>query len=459
MSDDSVDDFLLFHINGDFEDHPNEEEEEAASMDLAEVISRLAMDDVCGVDTVGRDLHSVIQRIGSSFPCQNYCSICNIIDLRQKENMIKHHMGTMAKCRGAGGDALREAGAISALLSILWRLIVSIHERSSNTVILLPNISSESESEDDTELVLDHLCNKHQHLQKKDNPNFDGIVMNTTLDLATASLGSLRDLACGSALNRSAILSWEPPTRCDNAHCIENGVHLICAYVKRYDKLRGEEILSLQQRYMNTTATADPTAYTDRGRRELRLLTNALGVVRNVTHSTADVCQECFNCHLVDSLVWRIMPESDTLKDIQSATMSNISSLPDSSCPWREACFRSAASLINLAEKCPDVAHQLGSNRKLMYLLIETWGGASAIKVDSDSNTASTKASTYRSLPLLHLGLAAILNAAGTGALEGGLDHVMSQVLEKEMIRKKVAQRREEERKLQQEKKKQKSLE
>ena len=51
---------------------------------------------------------------------------------------------------------------------------------------------------------------------------------------------------------------------------------------------------------------------------------------------------------------------------------------------------------------------------------------------------------------MLHLGLAAILHAAGDGgALEGGLDDVMMQILEKERVRKRVAQRREEERKQQ----------
>jgi len=58
------------------------------------------------------------------------------------------------------------------------------------------------------------------------------------------------------------------------------------------------------------------------------------------------------------------------------------------------------------------------------------------------------------SLPVLHLGLLSILNVAESGVLEGGLDDVMKQVLQKEKLRKIAAQRREEERKRQQKKQK-----
>jgi len=64
-------------------------------------------------------------------------------------------------------------------------------------------------------------------------------------------------------------------------------------------------------------------------------------------------------------------------------------------------------------------------------------------------NNEKRKSKSLRGLPLLHLGLAAVLNAA---AGNGGLDDAMIQVLEKERERKKVAQRREEERKLRLEK-------
>ena len=487
--DDSTDDFLLFQwgIDSDTEDAKSSNEEDVLHIDFAEEISRLTLGKVG--DCVG-DLDSVVKRIGSPFlhDCnpnhtnQNNVNnidsrnefgsyiICNIIDLRQRENIIKQHMGTMAKCRGKGGDALREAGAISSLLYILWRLIVPTAEKKYNTInandssssrsILIPNLSSTGE--DYLKLAaLTNLCNNHQYIRQTNKSLYDEIIMNelfdmTALDLATACLASLRDLACGSAPNRAAILSWIPPSGFDT--CIENGVHVICAYIKRYDQWKWEEIITLKQRgesnEIGCASTAiDSTTYTERGKKELRLLTNALGVIRNATHSTPDVCQEFFNQGLVDILVWRIMPESSRSNDTQSSSMLTSSSLPDASCPWREPSFRAAASLINLAEKCPDVAYQLAADRTLIYLLIETWGGAGAINIDLSTNKMNNKAA--RSLPVLHLGLAAVLNAACVnGVLEGGLDNVMAQVLEKEKIRKRAAQRREEERKLQQMKQK-----
>jgi hypothetical protein len=74
----------------------------------------------------------------------------------------------------------------------------------------------------------------------------------------------------------------------------------------------------------------------------------------------------------------------------------------------------------------------------LILLLIETWGGAKALSSDPKK---------LKSIPLLHLGLAAILRAADDGALEGGLDDCMKRILEKEQIRKKIAQKKEDERK------------
>ena len=468
-------DFLLVNwdLNGEAESADSQSEGEGTNhiirvnndVDLSQRLRRLDMDDVGGM--CGNCLHSVVRRIGSPFLCQrtcnleadgledqptiisddrstesrkNACVICNIIDMRQRINGTQHYMGTMAQCRGSGGDALRNSGAISALLNALWRLAVPSRGDNFKAIVLLPQMVCKDE---DANCDLKILCDNHLHL-KNDDPSFGGILVNefdmTALDLATSCLGSLRDLSCGSAFNRAAVLAWTPPSLC-RAACIENGVHLLSNYVNRYDRWRWEEIISLEQRGLDTRSAGpanECTAYTDRGKKELRLLTNALGVIRNTSHSTPDVCQEMFNRGLVGPLVWRLMPRS-FLKNRQSTT--NASSLPDVSLPWREACFRAAGSLINLAEKCPDVAHQLGSNRELIHLLIETWGGASAIAFDQTKTSA-------RALPLLHLGLAAILNAAADGALTDRLDEIMVHVLENEKMRKRVAQKREDERKL-----------
>ena len=476
MSDDEDDDFLLFNWD-DYDTDANCNNKDKP-IDILEEISRLS--DEAGYS--GSDsLHSVVELIGSSFPYEQHqtdehqddgdvskinhrCIVCNIIDMRQKESAIKQTMGTMAQCRGSGGEKLRKAGAISSLLSILWRLIVPLPLIRDNNVqngTLLPRISFEYNDNDHSDKTFDlkELCNKHIHLRHSESnstTNFDHIILNefdmTTLDLATTCLGSLRDLACGSAENRSAILSWIPPPNnsFDNDQCIiENGVHVICAYINRYHQMKWEDIMSSKQRELTESFNAS-SLYTDRGKKELRLLTNALGVIRNSSHSTPDVCQAYFNHKIVDALVWHNMPTLDDDNDDDTTTLS-CSSLPDVSCPWREACFRIGASLINVAEKSKDAAYQIARNRRLIYLLIETWGGVEAINLYSPTNTKSNKVS---SLPVLHLGLLAILNAAESGALEGGLDDVMKQVLQKEKLRKIAAQRREEERKRHQKKQK-----
>ena len=405
---------------------------------------------ICGRDDHDDDdddyLHSIVQRINTP-PCFNTdtknigCIICNIQNLRRRNIVVQKSMGTMAQCRGARGDALRDAGAIGALLDNLWTLMVLIQNDSSST--LLPKVATTPST---NKVYLDTLCDNHLHF-RVDNTDFSDMVLNelemTSLDLANSCVGALRDLACGSASNRAAILGWTPlisHQRVDNYYEVENGVHVMSTYVKRYDKLTWEEILALKQRAPELT-----TSTHDRGKKELRLLTNALGAVRNASHSTPDVCQEFFNHGLVDSLVRRLLPQHSFLECSQ-ASSTTTSLLPNVSCPWREACFRAAGSLINLAEKCPHVARQLGSNRECIHLLIETWGGATAMNIDPNK----TKSVSSRRLPLLHLGLAAILHAAEDGELDGGLDDIMNHVLENEKMRKRIAQRKEEDRKRQQ---------
>lgn len=463
------------------------------SPEVTQELSQLAMDDAG--EECGGDLRSVVLRIGAPLlprlprPCDREAANDAAADarrpdppgddgsgrgrvardflaadLRRRNDAVRHRMGSMAQCRGAGGDALREAGAVGALLDVLWRLVVPLHVQDCHdatsdcsSVALLPPTASQSEAPlrgFDAILDSESLCNNHLN-QRNISQSFDFIVTGeldmTAIDLAVSCLGSLRDLSCGSASNRAAVLSWVPPSPAQY-ESIENGVHLLSSFVKRYHKCKWEDILCLRERGSDTktpVAAIDSTTYTDRGKKELRLLTNALGAIRNTSHSMPDGCQEFFNYGLVDLVVWRLMPD-DERGDMQPTTNVPSSSLPQASQPWREACFRAAGSLINLAEKCPDVARCLGSNRGLIYLLIEAWGGAGAIVFDPDKPNASK-----RGQPLLHLGLAAILHAAGDGALKGGLDCLMLQVLEKEKVRKRIAQKKEEERKRRQMKQKQ----
>ena len=493
--------FNLFHQWGMDGGESEDDEDSAAANDkhheicicnrddLQQELSRLEINEAGGTSLYGCDLQSVVQRIAAPFPCQcqpqhgvdidigtqchpadygdgnatpnnNSCIICNILDMRHKNNTIQHYMGSMSQCRGTGGVALRVAGAIDALLGILWRLMVplQIHKRGESCLIsLLPRIKYKHTANNNEYEWDNTLCNNHLQLHPNKNPNFDTIAMNeldtTAMELAMSCLGSIRDLTCGSALNRAAVLEWTPTSmESYRAKPIKNGIHVLSAYVRRYDRVKWEEILSLKERGCPDTSNSsnfDTTTYTARGKKELRLLANALGTIRNTSHSTPDVCRAFFDDGLVDILVWRLMPDTITPHHGQTANDNEVSSsLPDSSKPWRESCFRAAGSLINLAEKCPGVAYQLGSNRQLIYLLMEAWGGASAFKSALNAPSKNTSAKSLKTLPLLHLGLASVLNAAGSGgALEGGLDGVMMQVLEKEQLRKIAAQRSEEERK------------
>jgi hypothetical protein len=478
-NDDDDDDTTIDFLNFKWELNNNDDNDQYYDVDhhLSETLNRLAMMDVMsGMD----DLYSIIQWIGSPLLSRlleekvsndaNHeeqsisevdefnnvnplsenvtCIICRIITLQQRINAIQTYMGTMAQCRGTGGETLREAGAISALLNVLCYLSIPI-KIDNKIITMLPQILYSYDDHDDcSRLYLNCICNDHLYLRKNDDPtSFDDIVTNkfhmTAINLATSCLGSLRDLACGSALNRSAVLIWTPPPSCCNETCmIDNGVHLLCEYVARYDGYTFADILSLKQREFDTTRAEEATieclvTSTDRGKTEIRMLTNVLGVVRNTSHSTPDICQEMFKHGLVDRLVRLLLTSSSRSRNGQATTSS---SLPNVSCPWREASFRTAGSLINLAEKCPDVANLLATNRQLIVCLLEFWGGSTANVIDKLKTSS-------RALPVLHLGLAAILNAAADGALDGGLDEVMTCVLKNETIRRMGAQKREDERK------------
>ena len=424
----------------------------------SQLLSQVIDDELCNANASSSidaaDLEAVSYHIGLPFPSdvvvdndQNTCSdismcvVCSIVDLRRRINVIKSTMGSMAQCRGARGESLREAGAIDSLLSIAWRLILSSEEEKIH-LITLPAIGNES-SEASYDTFDACCCERHSQSLLFDN-DIGAIkeeLQSTSIDLASAALGSLRDLACGSALNRAAFLSWEPSSSSSsqtfNRSVIKNGVHVMVAYIQRYDGLSWEDILcSGDGDAINATRAEGECIYTTRGKKEIRMLTNALGAIRNSSHSTADVCQSFYTYGLVDLLIRRLIHDVSTTNNNGSHSV-----LPDASKPWREACFRTAGSLINLAEKCPDVANKLASNRSIIYILLETWGGVNAITCN---NEKSNSKKSLR-LPLLHLGLAAVLNAASR---HNGLDDVMKQVLEKEKERKKVAQRREEERKL-----------
>lgn len=210
--------------------------------------------------------------------------------------------------------------------------------------------------------------------------------------LAIACLGAIRDLACGSAGTREAlrIISFDDM----------GGMQLLSEYLRKYDGVYWNELDNLH----------------------LKLLTCAIGALRNVTHSTTENCMLLHNNGVSEMLIWRLkygsgQDDDDTL------------SLPASSDPWREGVFRSSSTLINMAEKCMESAELCASDPNVVRLLVESWR------------------SSQKTCPLLHLGQAAILRRAKELLPTHRFDPSWDIILANEQHRKAAAQKREEQRK------------
>ena len=300
------------------------------------------VDDVRNSTRNSHDLCDVMKRLGHQ-------EGDNVVeDYKERTRLVAVHMGSMALCRGERGEMLREVGAIHALLATL-------------TEILSCCSSASDPREESTEAIL----------------------------LATACFGAIRDLACGSAGNRTAVRTFSSnDTR---------GLELLGQYLRLYDKVPWEAIASPEH---------------------LSLLTNIIGALRNVTHSAGDNCAELHMYGVTSMLSWRLLHSGK--------------SLPDPTQPWREAAFRAGGTLINMAEKCSDCAMLCARDPALVHILIESWGGAAGKKTEA---------------PFLHVGLAAILKAAKIELPDDMCDPSWNVILANEQKRKKDAQREEEKRK------------
>lgn len=253
------------------------------------------------------------------------------------------------------------------------------------------------------------LANK---LTTEENPR---IVENEQLwKLANITLGSLRDLACGDAANRLQIGSFT------SSNDIADGIDILTQFIKSFHQVSHNDWETIAQL-------------------KLKVLTSALGVIRNITHSTPSNCQSLHNKGMTDCFIHLLLNASKTAKSTSKKM------LPDASQPHREACYRLAGSLINMAEKCEDVAIKCSHNNALVWLLIESWGGTSE-KLINESKKKS-------GFPVLHLGLAAILHARlkSRDELENDddLTSMINFIHAREGTRKKSAQQREKMRKIQ----------
>lgn len=210
--------------------------------------------------------------------------------------------------------------------------------------------------------------------------------------LAVACFGAIRDLACGSAGTREALRTIPFDGM--------GGMQLLSEYLRKYHGIYWHEIDSLH----------------------LKLLTCAIGAMRNVTHSTTENCTLLHHYGVSHMLIWRLKHGSGGDEDETIA-------LPVSSDPWREGVFRSASTLINMAEKCSESAEVCATDPLVIRLLVESWGGS------------------QRTCPLLHLGLAAVLRCAKQQLPPHLFNEEWDFILVNERQRKADAQKREEERK------------
>lgn len=354
-----------------------------------------------------------------------------IAELQYRSELIQRHMGSLALCRGNRGDALYEAGAVGAALDVLAGLNRDADYKCSASVdndaaVRLPIIARTIEGDGETDQT-DNTAVYQSTWSKLDQ---------ATVALASTCLGAVRDLACGNASNRAAISEYLYTTKCCSDNCntcsnqSQSGSQVLASYVRRYHEVKWEDIISL----------LDVGSSSLRGRKELRLFTDATGAIRNASHSTPKTCAGLHAASVTEMFIWRLKHGSKDEcedgsgdRDISSRKLR----LPDARRPWREASFRIAGSLINISEKCPDSARRCGSDLDLVHLLVEAWGGAGR-----NSSTKQTPAST----PLLHLGLAAILHAADDHLIsigQEGLDPGLRAILDKEEARKRFAQKKE----------------
>ena len=229
-----------------------------------------------GEPAVGSDLTSICRRIASPFPAEEGvgCAVANIVHLRRTTVFVSNHMGTMAQCRGPAGERLREAGAVDALLLALFRLLVGGPACSCHSVSLPDVVGGDDRPTNAAayESLRDTVGGLHRDRLGSELPSGDALLrslQNSALDLATSALGGVRDLACGSAGNRAAILQWRPPGGLGG---VRNGAELLGAYIRRYHGIDWRDIVE-GLRFEDEDESAQGASCTKRGVKELRLLT------------------------------------------------------------------------------------------------------------------------------------------------------------------------------------------
>lgn len=164
-------------------------------------------------------------------------------------------------------------------------------------------------------------------------------------ETAIVACAALRDMGCGSSASRVETRT-------------SGGLHLIVWFVGRVHGRRWNKLSHL----------------------DLRGLTVAVGAIRNVGHSTRENSDEFHRLGVTKLLSWRLLCHwsTDESTDNEACEMKTITKsccLPPAGSSYREAAFRSAGALINVAEKSDDCVKVCGSDRALIDILVESWGG------------------------------------------------------------------------------------
>eukprot|EP00979_Chaetoceros_neogracilis_P003680 scaffold654_cov253-Chaetoceros_neogracile.AAC.4 len=333
-----------------------------------------------------KDLSDAIQYLSQPLDRSN---------LHYIEYVISTYMGSMAQCR-VHGKEINRLGGIEYLMTILYNLIGywSLGERQG-----------------------DIIANAIEDLQQS----------NLELQVGNATLGALRDLSCGNASNRrqigqydyqihghaEAVAKFDEDVSLATWEDIETktctGIHIISFFITKHARQKWEEIPKL----------------------ELKGMTNALGVTRNITHSSSLNCQALHKNGMTRIFMNRlcgILNGSENVARSESGKIGLYQSLPDVSKPWREACYRLAGTLINMAEKCRDAAIECASDEVVIWILIDSWGGI------KDWNALFGLGDLKKAIPVLHLGLFAVLMEKLR--IEGGKgDEIQTQVMDEARAR------------------------
>lgn len=288
-----------------------------------------------------------------------------LFNIKQVENIITQFMGNMAQCR-IHGKEIRELRGNSSLMTILYNLICKWEGFRQKDV-------SDECLENGGE-----MC------------ELDGAKYREENKLASAILGALRDLSCGDATTRLQIGQFDAIMDNDIQESYDvtemspkhrTGIDIISYFVLKYKYMTWDDI---------------PT-------QELKTMTNALGVARNITHSTPFNCRAFHDAGMTKVFIHRLVGRFHELSEENVKSVEPCRELPSSSEPWREACYRLAGTLINMAEKCQDAAVECAKDEDLIWILIESWGGV------KDWNSFFYTGNLKKAIPVLHVGLVAVL--------------------------------------------------